>query len=183
MEPEKFLKPKGDYRNLIVFKKGECIYDLTYHFAHTYLQRGDRTTDQMVQPPRNGKQNIIEDPAASVTSRETEIKLFNVAKASFDELLADYEDFLRVRNLPAWSEEKRAKVREFCKKNNDSALYRELAPSRDATTIANLCITMIRQELFLLVRLNEKTKSDFIERGGIREEMSRARLAHRNKPC
>lgn len=118
MEPEKFLKPKGDYRNLIVFKKGECIYDLTYHFAHTYLQRGDRTItiDQMVQAARSGKQNIIEGSAASVTSRETEIKLFNVAKASFDELLADYEDFRRVRNLPAWSEEKRTKCASSARK-------------------------------------------------------------------
>lgn len=91
-----FLQAKGDYHRLIVYQKAECIYDLTYHFVSVYLNRGDRTIDQMVQAARSGKQNIIEGSAASVTSRETEIKLFNVAKASFDELLADYE---KISNL------------------------------------------------------------------------------------
>ncbi|MDE6819058.1 MAG: four helix bundle protein, partial [Muribaculaceae bacterium] len=94
-----FIKSKGDYRQLIVFKKAECIYDLTFHFAHRFLSRSDRTIDQMVQAARSGKQNIIEGSSASLTSRETEIKLFNVAKASLEELLADYEDYLRNRGL------------------------------------------------------------------------------------
>ena len=90
MEIDKdFIKAKGDYRNLIVYKKAECIYALSFHFAHRFLARGDRTVDQMVQAARSGKQNIIEGSEASTTSRETEIKHFNVAKASFDELLSD----------------------------------------------------------------------------------------------
>ncbi len=101
-----FLKPKGDYRNLLVYKKAECIYDFTFYFTGKYLSKGDRTVDQMVQAARSGKQNIIEGSAASATSRETEIKLFNVAKASFDELLADYEDYLRVRGMETWSEKR-----------------------------------------------------------------------------
>ena len=176
-----FLKPKGDYKQLIVYKKAECIYDLTYHFAHRFLSWGDRTVDQMIQAARSGKQNIIEGSAASVTSRETEIKLFNVAKASFDELLADYEDYLRVRNLDVWDSTKQKKVRDFCVQNNDSSFYRQIAPTRDDVTLANLSITMIHQEMFLLNRQIEKAKQDFIERGGIREEMTRARLAYRNK--
>lgn len=175
-----FLTPKGDYRRLIVYRKAECIYDLTFHFTGRYLCKGDRTVDQMVQAARSGKQNIIEGSAAAVTSRETEIKLFNVAKASFDELLADYEDYLRVRGLPPWSPEKSRKVRDFCRRNNDSAFYRAIAPTRDDTTLANLCITMIHQELYLLVRLIERAKSDFLKNGGIREEMTRARLQWRN---
>ena len=176
-----FITSKGDYRNLIVYKKGECIYDLTYHFTNRFLNRGDRTIDQMIQAARSGKQNIIEGSAASKTSRESEIKLFNVAKASFDELLADYEDYLRVRNLLIWPEQKQKEVREFCKTHNDSALYRQIAPERDDETLANLAITMIHQELYLLVRLIERAKKDFLEHGGIREEMTSARLAYRNQ--
>lgn len=177
-----FLKRKGDYRNLIVYKKAECIYDITYYFANRYLGKGDRTVDQMVQAARSGKQNIIEGSAASTTSRETEIKLFNVAKASFDELLSDYGDYLRVRGLQEWSEDKVREVREFCRHNNDSAFYRSIAPMRDAATLANLCITMIHQEMYLLLRLLERAKSDFLQNGGIREEMSRARRAFRSQP-
>ena len=176
-----FIKSKGDYRSLIVFKKAECIYDLTYHFAHRFLEKGDRTVDQMIQAARSGKQNIIEGSAASKTSRETEIKLFNVAKASLDELLADYEDYIRVRDLSLWPEPKQKEVREFCRKNYESTLYREVAPNRDDETLANLVITMIHQEQYLLVRLIERAKQDFLEYGGIREEMTRARLAYRRE--
>lgn len=181
LESMEFLQPKGDYRNLIVYKKAECIYDLTFFFASRYLDRRDRTVDQMIQAARSGKQNIIEGSAASVTSRETEIKLFNVAKASFDELLADYEDYMRVRGLSLWCEEKQRRVREFCRNNNDSAFYRNLAPMRDDTTLANLCMTLIHQELYLLVKLIGRAKRDFLEQGGIREEMSRARRGYRDK--
>ncbi|MDE6559665.1 MAG: four helix bundle suffix domain-containing protein, partial [Muribaculaceae bacterium] len=176
-----FIVPKGDYRKLIVYKKGECIYDITFHFAHRFLSRGDRTVDQMIQSARSCKQNIIEGSAASKTSRETEIKLFNVAKASLDELLADYEDYLRVRNLMIWSEDKQRRVREFCRNHNESALYREIIPQRGDETIANLAITIIHQEIYLLIRLIERAKRDFLECGGIREEMTRARIAYRNR--
>ena len=174
-----FITSKGDYRELIVFKKGECIYDLTYHFAHRFFNRGDRTIDQMIQAARSCKQNIIEGSAASATSRESEIKLFNVAKASLDELLADYEDYIRVRELTKWPDDKQKEVREFCRSHNDSALYRQIAPKRDDETLANLAITLIHQEIYLLVRLIERAKRDFLEQGGIREEMSRARREFR----
>jgi len=94
--------PNGDVKTLLTFRKAQIIYDLTFHFAHTFLNRGDRTIDQMIQAARSGKQNIAEGSAAGVTSMETAIKLTNVAKASFQELLLDYEDFLRVRNLRQW---------------------------------------------------------------------------------
>ncbi len=135
----------------------------------------------MVQAARSGKQNIIEGSAAAVTSRETEIKLFNVAKASFDELLADYEDYLRARGMERWSDEKVKQVRDYCRHNNDPAVYRSIAPKRDDATIANLCITMIHQGLYLLVRLIERAKADFLKHGGIREEMSRARIDYRRR--
>ncbi len=182
MTPDQFLRPKGNYRNLIVYKKAECLYDITFHFVKTYLSYSDRTNDQMIQAARSGKQNIIEGSSASVTSRETEIKLFNVAKSSFEELLADYEDYLRVRGKKLWDEEKTQKVRQFCRTHNDSALYRKIAPQRDDSTLANLCITMIHQEITLLIKLMSRAKRDFLQNGGIREEMSRARRSYRSNP-
>ena len=94
----------GDVKTLLTFRKAQIIYDLTFYFAHTFLSKGDRTIDQMIQAARSGKQNIAEGCASGVTSMETAIKLLNVAKASFLELLLDYEDFLRVRksNFPPW---------------------------------------------------------------------------------
>lgn len=98
-----FLPNKGNFRDLIAFQKSECIYDITYYFAKKYLSIGDRTIDQMIQVARSCKQNIAEGNGASVTSSETEIKLINVAKASLQELLLDYEDYLRVRGLEQWN--------------------------------------------------------------------------------
>ena len=97
-----FLPPHGNYEELLSFQKAEAIYDLTFRFAHKYLARGDRTIDQMVQSARSGKQNILEGSKASVTSKETEIKLTGVARASLEELLTDYRDFLRTRDAPEW---------------------------------------------------------------------------------
>ena len=105
----------GDVKTLLTFRKAQIIYDLTFYFAHTFLSKGDRTIDQMIQAARSGKQNIAEGCASGVTSMETAIKLLNVAKASFLELLLDYEDFLRVRdpNFPPWkkvSDERGSKI-------------------------------------------------------------------------
>jgi len=93
------MPQRGHYKKLIVYQKAECIYDITFFFAHKFLDKSDRTIDQMVQAARSGKQNIAEGSAASGTSKETELKLTNVARASLQELLADYEDYLRVRSL------------------------------------------------------------------------------------
>ena len=97
--------PNGNVRTLLTYRKAEIIYDLTFYFAHTFLSKGDRTVDQMIQAARSGKQNIAEGSAAGVTSMETAIKLTNVAKASFLELRLDYEDFLRVRNFRQWEKD------------------------------------------------------------------------------
>ena len=102
-EPEAFLPKKGNYRGLIVYQKAECIYDITFFFAHHYfVERKDRTSDQVIQAARSGKQNIAEGSAASTTSAETEIKLLGVARASMQETLLDYEDypFGRICNPP-----------------------------------------------------------------------------------
>jgi four helix bundle suffix protein len=177
-----FLVQQGNYRDLIAYKKAECIYDITFHFAHRFLKAGDRTMDQMIQAARSGKQNIAEGSSASTTSRETEIKLMNVAKASFQELLLDYEDYLRVRDLEQWSENsaKALQARIVCSKHNDSAFYRNALPKRTDEAIANIAITLLHQEDVFLRKLINRLKSDFIKKGGIREEMNRARRNYRN---
>ncbi|MDD3276785.1 MAG: four helix bundle protein [Kiritimatiellales bacterium] len=96
------LPPRGDYQTLLSFQKAEVVYDITFRFAHKVLSRGDRTVDQMIQSARSGKKNILEGSKAALTSKETEIKLTNVARASLEELLDDYLDYLRVRDLTIW---------------------------------------------------------------------------------
>ena len=137
----------------------------------------------MVQAARSGKQNIVEGSAASTTSSETELKLINVARASLQELLIDYEDYLRVRNLERWDikSEKAQKTRRYCTTHNRSADYRKAIALRSDETIANIAITLIHQEDVFLRKLIDRLKSDFLQQGGIREQMSRARIAYRKK--
>lgn len=177
-----FLPLRGNYRSLIVYQKAECIYDVTFFFAHKFLEKGDRTVDQMVQAARSGKQNIAEGSAASTTSRETELKLMNVAKASLQELLIDYEDYLRVRGLEQWqsTDSRYIRTRKVAAKHNDSAYYREAVAVRSEETVANIAITLIHQADAMLLKLIEILKRQFVQQGGIREEMTRARLSYRN---
>jgi len=111
---EQLLPQRGDYRTLLSFQKAEIVYDLTFRFAHKHLAKGDRTIDQMIQSARSGKKNILEGSKASITSRETEIKLTNVARASLEELLDDYRDYLRARDLKIW--EKDSKEAQYVRK-------------------------------------------------------------------
>lgn len=178
-----FLPLRGNYRNLIAFRKAECIYDITYFFAHKYLGKGDRTIDQMIQAARSGRQNIAEGCSASTTSKETEIKLLNVAKASLQELLLDFEDYLRVRNLELWdvNSPKAIQTRNVCSNHNDSAFYRDAIAIRSDETICNIEITLIHQTDVFLRKLIERAKKDFLENGGIKEQMYQARINYRNK--
>ena len=102
---EHFIPPHGGYEDLLSFQKSRIVYDGTVRFCERFLKRSDRTYDQMIQAARSGKQNILEGSQASCTSKETEIKLTNVARASLEELLEDYRDFLRVRNMAEWPRE------------------------------------------------------------------------------
>lgn len=183
MAKSDFLPKRGNYRDLLIYQKAECIYDITYYFAHHYLEKGDRTIDQMVQAARSGKQNIVEGSAASTMSRETELKLTQVAKASLQELLVDYEDYLRVRGLEQWGldSEKMQQTRTFCRAHSDSAVYRAAMPNRSAETIANIALVLIHQTDVLIDKYIEDLKQDFLKNGGVREEMSRARRAVREE--
>jgi four helix bundle suffix protein len=176
-----FLQPKGNYKNLIAYQKAECIYDITYYFAHKYLEKGDRTIDQMVQAARSVKQNIAEGSSAGTTSAETEIKLINVARASMQELLIDYEDYLRTRQYETWqqSDERLIKTREICSRHNESDYYIKQIVQRSDATIANIAITLIHQEDVFLRKLLDRLQDDFIKHGGVREQMSAARISYR----
>lgn len=182
-ETTTFLQLKGNYKDLIAYKKAECIYDITYYFAHKYLSKGNRTIDQMIQAARSGKQNIAEGHSAATTSLETEIKLFNVARASLQELLVDYEDFLRVNNYEQWhmNSPKAIQTRKVCTNHNDSAYYRNAIITRSSETIANIAITLIHQEDVFLRRLIEKKQETFLKEGGIREKMTTARLNYKKQ--
>lgn len=157
------------------------MYDVTFYFAHHYLEKSDRTIDQMVQAARSGKQNIAEGAAAGNTSKETEIKLTNVAKASLQELLVDHEDFLRVRGFEQWQPDdaRLAQTKRACAAHNDSEYYRKAMPERSAETIANIAITLIHQTDWLLNKLIEKLEIQFVENGGVKEQMTKARKEYR----
>lgn len=178
-----FLSQRGNYKELIAFRKSECIFDITFYFANKYLVKGDRTIDQMIQAARSGKQNIAEGSAAATTSREMEIKLYNVARASLQELLVDYEDYLRVRGLSQWNinDEKSRQTRRVCRRHNDSEFYREAIKLRSDETIANIAITLIHQADVLMRGLIERAQIDFLKEGGIREQMTRTRLEYRKR--
>ena len=177
-----FLPKHGHYRYLRVYLVTEMIYDITFYFTHLYLRRGDRTVDQMVQAARSGKQNIAEGNQAAATSAETEIKLTNVAKASLEELLIDYEDYLRVRNLHQWGKlhPRYERMREYAKSERLLREYAEKIKLMNDEEIANLCITLIHQAMYLLYKLLETLQKRFVEEGGIKELMYKSRLNYRN---
>ena len=182
---ERLLKPRGDYQTLLSFQKAEVIYDLTFRFAHKFLAKGDRTIDQMIQSARSGKKNILEGSKAGTTSKETEIKLTNVARASLEELLDDFRDYLRARDLPAWPQDSKEPryVRQLGRKTPQTfEHYREFAETRPAAVVANIAICLIHQTNYLLDHQLRRLEKDFTEQGGLRERMTRVRLAHRSKP-
>lgn len=179
--PEPLLPRTGNYRKLYTYQKAEAIYDITYYFCKNYLHLGDRTIDQMVQAARSGKQNIVEGSAASATSKETEIKLVNVAKASLQELLVDYEDYLRTRNHRQWENDsvELLKMRDLGRKHNNSTFYMPLVKVRPPETIANMAICLIKQTDYMLFNQLQLLGEDFLKNGGMRERMTRMRLDRR----
>ena len=171
----------GPHSTLKGYRKAEVIYDMTYYFCRKYLKCGDRTIDQMVQAARSGKQNIVEGCMASATSAKTEIKLLNVAKASLQELLEDYEDFLKTRRHRQWEEGsvELETMRRIGKEHNDGEYFMQLAQSRPPETIANMAIVLIKQADFLLHRQIQRLADEFTQTGGFSERMTRIRKNHR----
>jgi four helix bundle suffix protein len=183
-EPSGFIPPHGNHRELLSYQKAEIVYDLTFRFCQRFLSRGDRTVDQMVQAARSGKQNIVEGSQASATSKETEIKLTSVARASLEELLVDYHDFLRVRDLKLWTKE--SVEAQFVRKlgqqpNQTYEAYRTYVETRPAEVVANIAVCLIHQTSYLLDQQIRGLERDFVKEGGMRERMTRARLQYRKR--
>jgi four helix bundle suffix protein len=179
-----FIPPHGGYESLLSFQKARIVYDGTVRFCERFLNPRDRTNDQMVQAARSGKQNILEGSQASGTSKEMELKLTNVARASFEELLEDYRDFLRVGGLPLWSKNSREAlfVRKLGTKTDASyESYKTYMETRPAEVVANILICLIHQTNYLLDQQLGRLEQDFLREGGLRERMTRARLAVRTR--
>ena len=195
----KKLRPSGGYRDTASFQTATLIYDATVWFCEKFLDARSRTGDQMVQAARSGRQNIAEGSRAAATSSQTELRLVNVARASLEELLLDYEDFLRHRRLLAWAPDSveamavRRVPQEFRKVQPDpanpsdlsdqerSALYSPWLEHADPAIRANALICLIHQANFLLDRQIAALERAFVEDGGYSEQLATARLAHRRK--
>ena len=173
----KIIPNIGNYKKLLTYQKAVIIYDITYYFCKNYLDSKDRTTDQMIQAARSGKQNIVEGCSAAPTSAKTEIKLISVAKASLKELLEDYEDYLRVRGFEQWQDgsiEKEA-MRKFGRECYNSTLCMNKIQNSPPATIANMAIVLLNQEDYLLFKQLMRLEDDFKKNGGFSERMFQAR--------
>ena len=197
---QKGLRPSGGYRKLRSFQVTTLIYDATVAFCERFVDKRSRTRDQMVQAARSGRQNIAEGSRASATSSQTELRLVNVARASLDELLLDYEDFLRQRGLRQWGKDdpQARAVREVGKgidrtdwidrtdlsdrtDRTDSEAYGEWLTNPDSAVVANAVICLIHQANYLLDRQIAGLESQFIQAGGYSERLAAARLEERRK--
>jgi four helix bundle suffix protein len=180
-----FIPTHGGYRSLFTYQKAEVIYDGTVYFTNRFFNKYDRTVGQMVQAARSGKQNIVEGSMASGTSKETEIKLTNVARASLEELLIDYEDFLRTKKLPIWDKNHRlvARLRELNKSvpNPTYETFVKAIEHENPEICANTMITLIQICNYLLKQQIKQLEIAFVKEGGLREKMTKARIDERNR--
>ncbi|MCW5556929.1 MAG: four helix bundle suffix domain-containing protein [Verrucomicrobiae bacterium] len=179
------IPPHGGYEQLHAYRKSQVIYDATVRFCDRFIDRRSRTHDQMVQAARSGNKNIAEGSQISGTSKETEIKLTNVTRASLEELLGDYRDFLRQNGHAQWDKDSREALYVRKLGANPGVSYetfRSFIESRPPGTVANILICLIHQTNFLLDRLLRRQEQDFLKEGGLRERMTRARIAARSSP-
>lgn len=177
------IKPHGGYRQLKSYQMSEIIYDATIVFCNRYINPRSRTHDQMVQAARSGKQNIAEGSMASGTSRKFEIKLMGVARASLEELLLDYEDFIRQKGLLLWGKthEKSITIRAMTYKSNRSySTYKTFIEEEPPETAANTIICLIHQANFLLDRQIAQLERMFLKEGGFSVQLYKARRSARD---
>jgi four helix bundle suffix protein len=208
-----FIPDHGGYQSLLSYQRAVVVYDATVAFCRDFFAKRDRTVDQMVQAARSGKQNIVEGSMASGTSKETELKLTNVARASLEELLEDYHDFLRTRRTAEWAKDSKEAlyVRRLAsgRLNGTNATHatngtaQDSSPTsrpsptsrssvvtydtfrtfedRPAEVRANICISLIHQTNYLLDQQIRRLEQDFLQEGGLRERMTRARIEAREQ--
>ena len=187
----KSILPHGGYRQLASYQMTTIIYDLTVIFCQKFIDKTymsnksykfySRMSDQMIQAARSGKQNIAEGSLASGTSKKTELKLVNVARASQEELLADYEDFLRQNQLPVWDKNSPASqaIRGLAYKSNKSYVtYMTYMTNEESA--ANCLICLINQACYLLDRQLRSLEASFLKQGGYSEQLLQQRLKQRN---
>ena len=181
---DSFIPKHGGYHNLQSYKKSVIVYDGTVYFCQRFFRKPDRTIDQMVQAARSGKQNIIEGSMASATSKETELKLTNVARASLEELLEDYRDFLRTRKYAEWDLEHpyTKRLRELNRvPEGNYETFRRGIENENPEICANVMIGLIKVTTYLLSKQLKNLEQEFLKEGGLRERMSKARIEVRNK--
>ncbi|MEK6743832.1 MAG: four helix bundle suffix domain-containing protein [Nitrospirota bacterium] len=190
----KRLRPSGGYRKLRSFQTTTVIYDATVSFCDRFMDKRSRTVDQMVQAARSGRQNIAEGSRATATSSQTELRLVNVARASLDELLLDYEDFLRQRSLRQWHKDdpQAREVRGVGNRQDptdpskrtdqtDGGAYARWLESKDPAIVANAVICLIHQANYLLDQQIAGLERQFVEGGGYSEQLAAARIEKRRK--
>jgi len=182
---EGFIPVHGGYHKLFSYQKAEIIYDGTVYFTNRFFNKYDRTVGQMVQAARSGKQNIAEGSMASATSKETEIKLTNVARASLEELQIDYADFLRTNKFPLWDKGHRlvARLRELNKSvpNPSYDTFKKAIEHESPEISANTMITLIKITTWLLKQQIRQLEIAFLKEGGLRERMTKARIEERKR--
>ncbi len=186
--PEKVEKPRpgligphGGYRELKSYQNAEIVYDATVKFCDRFVDRRSRTHDQMVQAARSGKQNIAEGSMASGTSKKTELKLVGVARASLEELLLDFEDFLRQRGLGLWNKDHPTAqaVRKLAYAENRSYTTYKTYIEKSPEVAANTLICLINQTNYLLDQQLRQLDRQFLEEGGFTERLYRTRIQAR----
>ncbi len=177
-----FIPPHGGYQKLLSYHKALVVYQATLHFCDRFIDKKSRTHDQMVQAARSGKQNILEGSQFSGTSKEFEIKLTNTARASQEELLEDYRDFMRARRIEEWTPDHRYALRLRRLNRTPGANYdtfKKGIEHPDPAICANVIVGLIKVTCYLLDQQLRRLEQDFLKEGGLRERMTRARLAAR----
>ena len=181
MTYQNVIPPHGGYRNLMSYQMAVIVSDYTHNFIPRYIDKSSRTRDQMEQAARSGKQNIVEGSMASGTSKKTELKLLGVSRASFEELLADYEDFLRQNNLNIWpkSHPETLRIRKLSHMPYKSYItYTTYLNSPEPA--ANCAISLIHQTNFLLDRQIRSVEQEFLTHGGLTERLYHARSKYKS---
>ncbi|GAB4487810.1 MAG: hypothetical protein OHK006_17400 [Thermodesulfovibrionales bacterium] len=178
------IPPHGGYQSLHSYQMAEIVYDGTTAFCDRFVDRRSRTHDQMVQAARSGKQNIAEGSVASGTSKKTELKLIGIARASLQELLEDFKDFLRQKGLPLWGKDhpEALAVRRLAhSKDRSYKTYKTYIDSSPPEVAANTLICLIHQTNYLLDQQLRALEKAFLQEGGFTERLYRVRSEARKR--
>lgn len=183
MEERGFIRQQGNYKKLLSYQKAEVVYDITHCFCRRFLEKRDRTVDQMIRRRDRGSRTLWRARALRGLRRKRRSRL-GVARSSLDELLNDYHDYLRVRGLPLW--DKDSKEATYVRKLSQTAgasyeSFRQFVETRPAGVVANIAICMIHQANYLLDRQLRRLEQDFLRTGGVRENMTNARVRVRKR--